>query len=104
MKPQYGEPNASTAASRLRARCCRLGRGCRVLGTAVLSCWLLLGASACTKTPDKPPASALKQAKKDSRLDHQEVQDLERRHLAPPPAYGNKVVMAQDERANTHHF
>lgn len=65
---------------------------------------LAFATAGCTRAPEKPPESPLKQAKKDSRLDPQEEQDLERRHLAPPPAYGNKVVMAQDERSTPAKF
>jgi hypothetical protein len=65
---------------------------------------LFFGTSACTSVPERPPESALKQAKKDSRLEPQEDVDLERRHLAPPPAYGNKVVMAHNEASEAQRF
>ena len=98
MKRQYGGPKAQAASSQPRLR------SSRFVGSFLLSCGLLLNAAACTKTPEKPPASALKQAKQDARLPEQEEIEQERRHLAPPPAYGNKVVMAQHERSETGQF
>lgn len=106
MKRQHVEPKAHAAASRLRlqGRLSRLRLQARLGGSLLLSLGLVLGTAACTKTPQKPPDSSWKQAKKDSRLDQPEDLDPERRHLAPPPAYGNKVVMAQDDRTATHRF
>lgn len=98
MKRQDGEHMARSAASRLRLRFSRL------VPSALVCAGVLLGTASCTKAPAKPPESALKEAKKDSRLDQPEDLDPERRHLAPPPAYGNKVVMAQHEPTETGHF
>ncbi len=58
---------------------------------------LLSGSAACTHAPMAPPESPLKQATKDNRQESGAEKDLERRHLAPPPAYGNKIVLAVEE-------
>ncbi len=79
-------------------------RRLRWVSAILLGSVLSMGTSGCAKSPQKPPEAPLKQAKKDSRLDEQEQPDVERRHLAPPPAYGNKVVMAADERTTTSEF
>lgn len=65
---------------------------------------VLFGTASCTKAPAKPPESALKHANKDTPSPELEETDLERRYLAPPPAYGNKVVMAKHEDAPTQEF
>lgn len=98
MKRQNGGQKARTSVSRSRLR------GQWHVSSLLLLCGLLLSAPACTKAPEKPPESALKQAKQDARLMEQEELELERRHLAPPPAYGNKVVMAQHERSQAAQF
>lgn len=74
----------------------------RLLPSMFVGLSLALGSVACTKAPQKPPTSALKQAKKEDRPTSQD--ELERRHQAPPPAYGNKVVMAQEENGPTGSF
>ncbi len=63
-----------------------------------------LAFSGCSRTPVKPPRSPLMEAKKDERIDEEHLRDLERRHMAPPPAYGNKVVMAVDDSRPGGHF
>lgn len=54
---------------------------------------LLAVTPACTASAPPPPAKAITQ-KKAERDPHGE-RDREPRHVAPPPAYGNKVVLAQ---------
>lgn len=76
----------------------------RLVPSACLALALSLGSVACTKAPQKPPESALKQAQKDERIQAEEDLDPERRHLAPPPAYGNKVVMARTTNAHSTEF
>lgn len=98
MKRQYGGQKARSTASRLCLRFFRL------VPSVMVSLGLPLGTASCTRAPEKPPESALKQAKRDSRLDQPEDEEFERRNLAPPPAYGNKVVMAQSELSGTGRF
>lgn len=97
MKRQDREPTAPSLASRLSLS--RL-RGAATLLVA-LTC--LFGTASCAKAPEKPPESALKHAK-DFRPQEPDETDLERRHLAPPPAYGNKVVMAEERRFPSERF
>lgn len=98
MKRQDGEPSARTTVSRMYLSTSR------ALMAALFSLAVVFGTTSCAKAPTKPPESALKQAKKDSRLEQREEPDLERRHLAPPPAYGNKVVMAEQVSAEGCQF
>jgi hypothetical protein len=70
----------------------------------LLALALSIGAVGCTKAPQKPVESPLLQAKKDDRIQAEDDLDLERRHLAPPPAYGNKVVMAVEKTTKTESF
>lgn len=61
-----------------------------------LSLAVLLGAGACASRATQPrvdPPSARKAAN-ETRSDQEKKDESERRHVAPPPAYGNKVVMA----------
>jgi len=60
----------------------------------MMACTFAVGTVACSKAPQKPPEAPLKQAIKDETVE-EELFDAERHHLAPPPAYGNKVVMAE---------
>ena len=76
----------------------------RLLPSVFIALSLSFGSMACNKAPQKPPASPLKQAKKDDRIQQEDDLDPERRHLAPPPAYGNKVVMAKSEQERSATF
>jgi len=49
---------------------------------------ILLGASACAARPVPPPEPPPKQAHKEETKERTRVP-----HVAPPPAYGNKVVL-----------
>jgi len=65
---------------------------CRLLLPILL---VLLGASGCTQQPQRPPETGTKHARHEVRRDlpappSEQVPE----HVAPPPAYGNKVVMA----------
>lgn len=62
----------------------------------VLACGALALSSGCVHVPQKPIDTKVKQAQNDDK-DRKQFQEYERRHIAPPPAYGNKVVLAQDE-------
>lgn len=72
--------------------------GIRTLGRVMLTLAMVaaIGATGCASKMEAPPASALKQARQDSKLDREQL-ELERRHVAPPPAYGNKVVLAKNQ-------
>lgn len=52
---------------------------------------LLLAVSACASSPPPEPKAPVKQAKK------ADAPEPEPHHVAPPPAYGNKIVMAGAE-------
>ena len=95
-KPKSPTTRRSVMLAHLRSSALR--------GPVLIALGLALGVTGCQKAPQKPPEAPLKQAKKDDRIDEEKQMDLERRHLAPPPAYGNKVVMAKDEQAPTQHF
>jgi hypothetical protein len=86
----------------------RLGRRVlvrpRLLPSTFIALSLALGSAACSQAPQKPAASPLKQAKKDDRPPSQDELELERRNVAPPPAYGNKVVMAKSESDVSRQF
>jgi hypothetical protein len=91
------------AGSRLRRT--SGGKSVKLGPAAILfACALALGTTGCTKALKKPAQAPLMQAKKDERIDKEQQLDLERRHLAPPPAYGNKVVMAQDDSGKIASF
>jgi hypothetical protein len=63
--------------------------------TMALALLALLGAPACTASAPPPPAKAITQKKADRDPNLERNRDREPRHVAPPPAYGNKVVFAQ---------
>lgn len=63
-----------------------------------------LGTAACGGAPRKPPESPQLEARKDERIRAEEERELEHRHLAPPPAYGNRVVMAENKRSSAETF
>jgi hypothetical protein len=56
--------------------------------------------AACSKVPQKPPEAPLKQAVKEAPFE-EDMLDHDT-HRAPPPAYGNKVVMAEREPSGVH--
>jgi hypothetical protein len=76
----------------------------RLLPSIFVALSLSFGSMACSKAPQQPPASPLKQAKKDERIQQEDELDPQRRHLAPPPAYGNKVVMAKSGQDRSTNF
>ena len=71
---------------------------------ALVACTFAFGTTACSKAPLKPPEAPLKQAINDDAFEEEELFDTETHHLAPPPAYGNKVVMAQHADETSGHF
>lgn len=60
-----------------------------------------LSSVACSRTTGALAASPLKQANQMPRNEPVDDLDVERRHLAPPPAYGNKVVIARAHQTTT---
>lgn len=46
----------------------------------------------CTQTNQRAVEMPARQASKVEKLEDEDRFDIERRHVAPPPAYGNKVV------------
>lgn len=95
--PQSTRGNSPSNREHMEAKC-----GIRALRRAMLALVTIaaIGATGCASKMEAPPASALKQARQDSKLDREQL-ELERRHVAPPPAYGNKVVLATDENSLT---
>jgi hypothetical protein len=57
----------------------------------MLTASLALVLFGCAKTPSGPPEAPPRQATRVP--SSQEFEELQRRHVAPPPAYGNKVVL-----------
>jgi hypothetical protein len=72
------------------------------LKVLVLVSALGTGTAGCAGAPQKPPSSAEKHARRDAR--EQERREFENEHLAPPPAYGNKVVLAAQTREASQSF
>ncbi|MCH2109323.1 MAG: hypothetical protein MK135_08335 [Polyangiaceae bacterium] len=62
---------------------------------------LLLLTAACTKQLRPPENVENRQAKSGEQLKNAEIPADEKLHIAPPPAYGNKVVMAKMPRPST---
>ena len=98
------------APHRIGMFCCRRycsGPSLFQLGFRGLSQTLLIVATAglfsagCASTQKRPESTLLKQAKKDEPVQLQEGE--EQPLVAPPPAYGNRVVMAE-KKAQTTHF
>lgn len=69
----------------------------RSLGLLLILAWGALGCQANVQAPQ----SADKHAQHDSKSREAPVLDYPE-HVAPPPAYGNKVVMASSREESTH--
>ncbi len=56
----------------------------------------------CNRAVQKPPESSMKHAQRDAKEQTltPEAREIPE-HIAPPPAYGNKVVMAQGEGSSS---
>jgi len=97
--------NGMSQCAPLRSRTGSLVRfGTAIARALALSLVLSMGTAACSAGPPKPPESPLKQAIKDERIDEQDKEDLERRHVAPPPAYGHKIVLATEDNTAQENF
>ncbi len=73
------------------------------IGTILLLTGLSLTTLGCASSPQKPPETAPKQARVE-RQDQKQQDQPTYEHVAPPPAYGNRVVMAEEKREFTNAF
>lgn len=97
MARRYGPTRGLTAARHFH-RAAQVSSGLPLL---LLVMGLTLGG--CARHVEAPPSSALKQARQDAKASPEEL-ELRQRHVAPPPAYGNKVVLAEANQKQSAGF
>lgn len=92
--PRWRElPRPCTPVREPHTICMTVARAAPAMIALLLA--LLAATPACTASAPPPPAKAVTQKKAERDPNGERDRDREPRHVAPPPAYGNKVVLAQ---------